>query len=159
VGLQDTGDAGIRFDLAAKVYLNDIEVGSGQLDSVPAGSTGFDYARLNTIKLKLAATVPVLPGTSFRIDVLVRNACRGSGKESGRAALWYNGQPVDHGPRRDAGSRFDARIGGGAKRDYFLRDSGGLSTTAGSSRLSVDQDAGSPCSDFKPFGSWSTTLP
>jgi hypothetical protein len=158
VGLQDNADAGIRFDLAAKVYLNNVEVGSGQLDSVAGGLSGFDRAKLDSIKLNLAGPVAVPPGSSFRIEVSVRNACRGSGKSSGRATLWYNGQPIDHGPRSDAGSRFDAKIGG-AKRDFFLRQSAALSTTPGSSRLSVDQDAESPCSSFKSFGSWTTTLP
>lgn len=158
VGLKNSDDVGIRFDLQAKVYRNGSPVGAGQLDSVAGGSSGFNNAKLNSIPLTLTAPVPVSPGDTLRVDVLVRNACSGSAKNSGTARLWYNGQPKDSGATRDAGSRFDATIGG-TSSDYFLREAFALSTTAGTSRLVVDKAAGAKCGPFASFGSWSTTLP
>lgn len=158
IGLTNSDDVGIRFDLAAKVYLNGVEVGSGQLDSVAGGSSGFDNANLNAIALSLAAPVAALPGDTLSVEFLVRNACTGSGKNTGKALLWYNGQPIDLGADRDAGSRFDATIGG-SNIGYFLRGGAALSTTAGGARLSVDKPAGARCSGFKKIGTWSTTVP
>jgi hypothetical protein len=131
VGLKNSDDVGIRFDLQAKVYLNGAPVGSGQLNSVSGGSSGFNNATLSSIPLTLTVPVAAHTGDTLRIDVLARNACSGSGKNSGTARLWYNGQPVDSGASRDAGSRFDATIGG-TSSDHFLRSGSALSTTAGS---------------------------
>ena len=76
--------------------------------------------------------------------------------------LWYNGQKVDSGPTRDAGSRFDATIGGQTD-DYFLRTGLGLSTSAGSPRTSLDRSVNSAVScaipggrPFTSFGTWIT---
>lgn len=158
MGLTNSDDVGVRFDLLAKVYVNGAPVGSGELDSVSGGSSGFSNARLDAIPLTLTAPVPVFSGDTFSIEVFERNACSGSGHNSGTARLWYNGQPIDSGATRDAGSRFDATIGG-SDSDYFLRQGAALSTTAGTSRLSVDKAAGAKCSAFVSFGTWSTTLP
>jgi hypothetical protein len=162
VGLKNSDDVGIRFDIQAKVYLNGAPVGSGQLDGVPGGSSGFNNAALRSIPLTLTAPVAAHTDDTLRIDVLVRNACSGSGKSSGAARLWYNGQPLDSGASRDAGSRFDATIGG-TSSDDFLRSGFALSTTAGSSRTSADASvngtATCPARPFTSFGSWSRTLP
>jgi hypothetical protein len=81
--------------------------------------------------------------------------------------LWYNGQPIDTGAGRDAGSRLDATIGGETDK-YFLRTNLALSTSEGSSRTFVDQavDSSVPCGatppftrPFSPFGTWTLTLP
>lgn len=151
VGLANSDDIGIRFDLEAKIYLNDAAIGSGRLDGVAGGSSGFNNAKLNTIPLSLAVPVPVGAGDSLRVEILVRNACSGSGKNSGRARLWFN----------DAGanSHFDATIDG-TTSDFFLRDGFTLTTTPGSGpRKTIDVQAGAKCSAFKPFGTWSQTLP
>jgi hypothetical protein len=150
--------ASIRFDLRAKVYLNGSPIASGQLDSVASGSHGFENANLNTIPLLLTAPVPASSGDQLSIEILVRNACSGSGHKSGKATLWYNGQPMDTGPTRDAGSRFDATIGG-SNSNYFLRRANTLNTTAGSSRRSVDKPAGGRCGPFQSFGIWNGSLP
>ena len=62
---------------------------------------------------------------------------------------------MDTGATRDAGSRLDDGFNG----TYYLRGSFALSTTNGSSRLSVDTAAGSRCGAFATFGTWSMTLP
>jgi hypothetical protein len=158
VGLKNSDDVGIRFDLMAKVYLNGAPVGSGQLNSASGGSSGFNNAKLNAIPLTLTVPVAAHTGDTLKIDLLVRNACSGSGKNSGTARLWYDGPPLDSGAGRGAGSRFGATIGG-ASSDYFLRGGFSLSTTAGASPLSVDARVGAKCGAFVPFGSWSMALP
>jgi hypothetical protein len=157
VGLANSDDVGIRFDLKAIVYVNGNPVGSGTLDSVAGGSSGFNNAKLNSINLTVTPT-QVSPGDTFAIQVYARNACVGSGKNSGRARLWYNGQPIDTGATRDAGSRFDATIGG-SNSDYFLRTGFALSTTAGAAKTTIDVQAGAKCGPYVSFGTWSETLP
>ena len=99
-------------------------------------------------------------GETLRIEVLVRNACSRSGKNSGTARLWYNGQPIDSGPTRDAGSRVRVTIRTDEpSQDYFFRPGSTLNTTAGASRLFVNTTAGAKCSPFASFGSWRTTPP
>lgn len=159
VGLRNSDDIGIRLDLRADIYRNTTLIGAGQLASVPGGSSGFNNARFNTIPLTLTSGPVVLsPGDSLAMSVSVRNACVGSKKNSGTARIWYNGQPLDSGANRDAGTRFDAIIGETAV-DYFLREGLSLSTIAGFSRASRDAVAGPKCGAFKPFATWSVTIP
>ena len=136
IGLKNSDDVGTKFDLLAEVLKNGSVVGSGQLNDVPGGSSGFNNAALRTINLALSGpAVEVFPGDSVSFRLSVRIAAS-SGHVNGTARLWYNGAAIDSGPSRDAGSRFNATIGSGA--DYFLRDGFMLNTTAGTSKLSVD---------------------
>jgi len=85
------------------------------------------------------------------ITLYVRNACTGSGKNSGRARLWFNDSA--------ANSRFDATIGGNP-RTYFLRDAFVLATSPGTGpKKTIDVAAGAKCSPYKTFGTWTTTIP
>jgi len=159
IGLANSDDVGIKFDLLATVYVNGAPVGSGELDSVPGGSSGFNNAILRTIPVNLTGgSVSVQSGDVLAVQISARNACVGSGHNSGRARLWYNGQPIDSGSGRDAGSRFDASVVG-SPDDYFLRTSFTLNTAPGSSRTSVDVSAGVKCGPFQSFGTWSETIP
>ncbi len=158
VGLANGNDMGIRFDLFAQVFKDGTLIGSGQLNSVSGGSSGFNNAVLDTIPLTLAAPVDFPPGTTLGYSLSVRNACSGSGKNSGTARLWYGGRPIDTGSTRDAGSRFDATIGGVTK-DYFLRSGFVLNTINGTSKLSIDKAVGSRCGPFVSFGTWSMKVP
>jgi uncharacterized protein len=159
VGLKNSDDVGIKFDLKAEVYKGATLIGSGLLTGVAGGSSGFNNAKLNAIPLTVTAFADVSAGDTLSIKVFERNACSGSGKNSGTARLWYNGQPVDSGAARDAGSRFDATIGiDQPSQDYFLRDTFKLNTTAGSSKQSIDKSAGAKCSAFQEFGTWSLTF-
>lgn len=149
-------------DLRAEVFLNATKVGQGELNNVSGGGAGFNNALLNTIPLTLTRGVVSAPsGAQLSIKVSARRTCFGKGN-SGTATLWYNGRPVDGGASRDAGSRFDATIGG-TTSDYYLRSGFGLSTTAGSSRTSADAQLNSsapcPVRPFASFGTWSSTLP
>jgi hypothetical protein len=151
IGLKNSDDVGIRFDLRAEVYRNTTElVGAGQINSVPGGSSGFNNAKLNTIPLTLFGPVEMPTGSQLNIQLFVRNACTGSGKNSGGARLWFNDSA--------ANSHFDATIGSPAT--YFLWDGFALATTPGPGpKKPVDVAAGAQCSPFKPFGTWSITLP
>lgn len=150
VCLNYSDDVGIRFDLRAEVYRNGTDlIGSGELNSVPGGSSGFNNARQRTIPLTLSGQPAFPPGSTLSIKLLVRNACAGSGKNSGTARLWY-----DDGV---ANSRFDATIGDPAT--YYLRSGAVLSIIPGpGSKKTSDVAAGAKCSPFKPFGTWTTTI-
>jgi hypothetical protein len=118
---------------------------------------------LDTITLALGAPTDVPAGASFSIRASVRISCATSSSGvSTIARLWYNGQPIDKGKSKDAGSRFDATIGG-TNSNYFLRTGSALVTTAGSARQFVDipvNDASAcPGRAFMPFGTWSVNLP
>jgi len=84
------------------------------------------------------------------VKLFVRNACSGSGKNSGTARLWFNDSA--------ANSRFAATIG--SPKTYFLRDAFALATSPGPGpKKTIDVLAGAKCSPYKTFGTWSTTLP
>jgi hypothetical protein len=150
VGLTNSDDVGIRFDLRAEVYRNGTQlVGSGEVASVPGGSSGFNNARQDTITLTPVAGTTFQSGDTVSIKLYARNACSGSGKNSGRARLWYNDSA--------ANSRFDATIG--SPKTYFLRDAFVLANTPGPGpKKTIDVAAGAKCSPYKTFGTWSTTL-
>ena len=151
VGLANSDDVGIKFDLRAEVYRNGTElVGSGELASAIGGSSGFNNAKLDTIPLTLTSSPGIAAGDTLSIKLLVRNACVGSGKNSGRARLWYDDAA--------ANSRFDTTIDG-TTSDWFLRDAFALATTAGPGpKKTINVQAGAKCSVYKPFGTWTTTL-
>ena len=159
VGLKNSPQADLRLDLLAEVFVNATQVGQGQLNNVAPGSAGFNNAILNSVPLSLTPT-PFNPGDSLLLRISVRRTCSGTSHAAGTTTLWFNGQPIDVGSARDAGSRFDATIAG-VSRTEFLRPSFSLSTTAGSSRVSIETlvktDVPCPGRPFTPFGMWSTT--
>jgi hypothetical protein len=157
IGLKNSDDVGTKFDLLAEVLRNGMVVGSGQLNDVPGGSSGFNNAVLRTITLALSSAVPMGPGDTMSFRLSVRIAAT-SGHNSGTARLWYNGAAIDSGASRDAGSRFDATIAG-SNSNYFLRTGFVLDTAAGSSRTFVDKTvSNSGGNPFVAFGTWSKTF-
>jgi hypothetical protein len=164
VGLKNSDAVGLRIDLKAEVFVNSVTdppIGRGHLDNLTSGSIGFVNARLNMIPLELAdGPVTLADGDELLLRVSVRRTFSGSGHNSGTPRLWYNGEPVDSGATRDAGSRFDATIDGN-NDDYYLRTGFALDTTAGASRTFIDKAVNSSvaCPDrpFTPFGTWSIT--
>jgi uncharacterized repeat protein (TIGR01451 family) len=153
----------LKYDLLAEVLVDGVTVGTGQLPNVKAGGSGFNQAVFDTITLALGSPTTVPPGASLSIRASVRISCATSSTGvSSIARLWYNGQPTDKGKSKDAGSRFDATIGG-TNNNYFLRQAFTLDTTPGSSRQSIDVavDGNTPCParPFTPFGTWSVNLP
>jgi hypothetical protein len=158
-----SNDTGLKVDLKADVLINGVLVGTGELDNVSRLAADFKSSTLSTINLALTnGSVPLSPGNQLQLRVSARNTCSGGSQASGTARLWYNGAAIDRG-KADAGSRFNATIGGGG-RDYFLRtDSTSLflSPAAGSSRTFIDEllDSSGPCPSrlFAAFGTWSIT--
>lgn len=161
LGLKNGDDVGLRVDLRADVYVGGTRVADGQLNNISTGSSGFNNALLQAIPLSLlGGPVPFAGGTELKLTISARRTCFGGGHNSGAPRLWYNGQPVDTGSRRDAGTRFDATIDGD-EVDFFLGGGLVLSPVAGASRLVIDKvvNAKLPCParPFTPFGSWTIT--
>jgi hypothetical protein len=161
IGLKNSDDLGLKLDLLAEVFVDSAKVGEGRLDNVSAGSSGFNNAVLRVIPLALTGGPVDFPVVAaFEVKVSVRRTCSGGGHASGIARLWYNGQSIDTGAQRDAGSRFDA-VSDGTTADHFLRGGFALSTTPGRSRQSIDVsvDTKQTCPDrpFKSFGTWSNS--
>jgi hypothetical protein len=163
IGLKNSDAVGLRVDLRAEVFAGTTLIGTGALPNVATGSGGFNNARLQVIPLDLTGGTVELPAwTELALVVSVRRTCFGGGHRSGTVRLWYDGQPVDSGGGRDAGSRFDATIDGAA-RDFFLRSGFSLSEMAGTSRVvrhtPVDSTVACPDRPYTPFGTWRLTLP
>jgi predicted extracellular nuclease len=167
IGLKNSDDVGTKFDLLAEVLKNGSVVSTtipllNPLINVPGGGSGFNNAVLRTINLALSGgSVDIHPGDTLSLRLSVRITAVG-GHRSGTARLWYNGKFIDIGATRDAGSRFDATIGG-MSADYFLRSNSGfvLETTAGASKQFIDVfvDRAVGGNPFKPFGTWTKTFP
>jgi WD40 repeat protein len=150
IGLKNSDDVGIKFDLMAEIYKGTDVIGSGQLNSVAGGSSGFNNAHLYSIPLILTNPVSIQIGDQLSIKVYVRNACSGSGKNSGTARLWYNDN--------QANSRFGATVDGN-NNTYYLLDNFVLGSNPGPGpKKTIDVAAGAKCSPFKLFGTWSRTM-
>jgi hypothetical protein len=163
LGLKNSDDVGLRFDLLATVFVGTTKVGEGRLDNVPAGSSGFNNALLKAIPLAVTGSpAPVPPDASLRFTVAARRTCAGDGHDTGTARLWYNGSGIDSGARRGAGTRFDATIAE-STTTYFLRESFALDTAGGTSNRWIDKLLTSrlACPDrpFTSFGTWSIAIP
>jgi titin len=152
LGLKNSDDVGTKFDLLAEVLKNGALIGSGQLNDVPGGSSGFNNAVARLISLTLVSgPVAFQPGDSISIRLSVRIAAS-SGHRSGTARLWFNDAA--------ANSRFTATISG-MPTDYFLRSSFVLGTTPGpgpKTTIDVFTDRAVGGNPFKPFGTWSKTF-
>jgi len=150
IGLKNSDDVGTKFDLKVEAYSDNTLVASGELDSFAGGSSGFNNAHLATIPFNSFSPINLPSGSVVNFTVSVRNACVGSGHNSGTARLWYDDSA--------AASNFGATVAG-SNANYYLRDAFALATTAGTGpKKTIDVQAGAKCSAFKPFGTWSKTL-
>jgi hypothetical protein len=152
LGLKNSDDVGTKFDLLAEVFKNGMLVGSGQLNGVSGGSSGFNNAVARTINLALLTPVGCAPGDNLSIRVSVRIAVGVAGHRSGIARLWFNDGAAD--------SHFDATIGG-VTQSYYMTSGFVLSQTAGlgpKNTIDVFVDRAENGNAFKPFGTWSFTL-
>ena len=162
VGLKNSDDVGLRLDLRAEVLVNGIAAAAGDLNNVATGSSGFNNAILQSVTLALSSgPVDVPSDAQLEVRVSAHRTCVGGGHNSGTARAWFNGQPIDSGASRDAGSRVRLTIGG-TTSDYFLRNSFQLATTSGAARMSTDVDVNSSAScqarPYSPLGLWSVNL-
>ncbi len=151
VGLKNSDANGIKFDLKAEVYSNNVLIGSGQLNSALGGSSGFNNAKLNSIPLNIVGAPTLSTGDLLTIKLYVRNADEGSGKNSGTARLWFNDVQAD--------SNFDLSIDG-EPSTFYLLNSFVLGNSAGiGPRSTIDVAAGAKGSEYKLFGEWGATVP
>ena len=149
VGVKNSDDIGIKFDLKAEVYKDNTLISSGEIDSVSGGSSGFAHAQLGTIPFNTFSPIDLSSGSQLSIKIYARNACSGSGKNSGTARLWYNDS--------QANSRFNATIAANTS-NYFLLNNSKLGISSGTGpKLTSDLSAGTKCSPFKSFGTWTIT--
>jgi hypothetical protein len=152
LGLRNSDDVGTMFDLRAEVSRNGVVIGSGQLDGVSGGSSGFNNAVLRTTNLALAVPVDVCPGDTLSLKLSVRIAANVAGHRSGTARLWFNDSA--------ANSQFSTTIGG-ATTTNFLLNGFGLGSVAGSGpkkTIDVFVDRAVGGNPFKAFGTWSRTF-
>lgn len=151
IGLKNSDDVGTKFDLLAEVLRNGSVIGSGQLNAVPGGSSGFNNAILDTINLALSSQANLCAGDTLGLRLSVRIAAS-SGHRSGTARLWYDDAA--------ATSRFNATISG-MPSDYFLANAFSLGTSAGpgpKKTIDVFVDRAAGGNPFKPFGTWTKSF-
>jgi YVTN family beta-propeller protein len=152
LGLRNGNEVGSKFDLQAEVFVNNVPAGSGQLNSVPSGGSGFTNAIERLVDLTLPAPVVFQAGDVLSIRLSVRIAAAVPSHPSAIARLWYGDA--------SANSSFDLKIGAVTRR-YYLRSGFLLNTTAGTGpRESIDVFINkTPVSNsFKPLGTWSTPI-
>lgn len=152
IGLKNSDDVGTKFDLLAEVFEDGTLVGSGQLNSVPGGSSGFNNAKLRTIPLNPVSNASFCGGGTLSIRLSVRIAAD-SGHRSGTSRLWYNDS--------QANSNFGATIASSSD-SYFLQNLFALGTSVGpgpKKTVDVHVDRAANGNPFKPFGTWTITIP
>jgi hypothetical protein len=145
-----TLDAGIRLDIQAQAYVNGNLVSSGEIDSVNVGSNvGPGGITQQTIPFNSFSPINFPSGSTLSLKVSARNACSGSGRNSGNANLWYNTSTRN--------SNFGATIDTN-ENIYYLLNNFLLGASAGSGPLKLSTvQAGAKCSSFQSFGTWSST--
>jgi hypothetical protein len=100
LGLKNSDDVGTRFDLLAEVFRNGSPIGSGQLNDVSGGGSGFNSAVLRSITLAQSGAVGFRTGDQLSIRLSVRIA----------ASADTTAAP------RDCGSMTQRRTAGSARR-------------------------------------------
>ena len=144
IGLKNSDDVGIKFDLEADILKNGTSIASGTLDSVAGGSSGFNNAHLYSIPVSVSTPTTFTTGDTLSVRILVRNACSGSGHNSGTARLWYG----------DSGANSNSSPIVTNAFSYFLDGANNLLTATGTTRQSANVAAGAKCSAYKSFGTW-----
>ncbi len=150
VGLKNSDDVGLRLDLLAEVFKNSTLIGSGQINNVPGGSSGFNNAILRTIAVVQSQSASFGTGDTIKIKLSVRAGS--TGHVSGTARLWYNDSA--------ANSRFNVTFDSNTTT-YYLLDGFVLGSSPGPGpKKTIDvfvhrNQGGNP---FKPFGTWTKTF-
>lgn len=154
LGLKNSDDVGTKFDLLAEVLHNGNVIATGQLNSVPGGSSGFNNAALRGINLVLTSPPYLNAGEILSLKLSVRIATAVSGHRSGTARLWFNDAT--------ANSRLTVTIDGAQVEFYLVGSSAatyllqGSETGAGPRKtidVFVDKAVGG--NPVKPLGTWS----
>src|SRR5262249_55092902 len=118
IGLKNSDDVGTSFDLLAEALKNGTAIGSGQVNGVSGGSSGFNNAILDTINMSLPSSVTFQSGDTLSFRLSVRVAA--TGHRSGTARLWFNDAT--------ANSRFSATVNA-TTNSYFLLTGFALGST------------------------------
>ena len=140
--------------MRAEVLKNGSVIGTGQIDNVSGGSSGFNNAVLRSIDIALSTSpVAIVTGDTLSVKVYVNIGA--TGHRSGTARLWYNDTA--------ANSRIEFSLYG-TPTTLYLRDGGVLGATAApvtaTSKKTIDVLAdrlvgGNP---LKLVGTWSKTF-
>ena len=163
IGLKNNGDAGLRVDLRAQVLVNGVVAAVGELPNVSAGRGNFKNAILQSIAMSLTSgPVEVATSAVVSLHVEARRTCSGGGPGAGIVREWYNGQAIDSGNARDAGSRVGVTLGG-QTGELFQRQLFMLLPNDGNRRLAADievtSSASCPARPYTPFGVWTLIVP
>jgi alpha-tubulin suppressor-like RCC1 family protein len=146
LGLKDSDDVGTNFDILAEMLKNGSVVGSGQVNNVPGGSSGFNNAAERAIAVAMATATNFGAGDTFGIRLSVRIGA--TGHRSGTARLWFNDA--------SANSRWQMTVNGGTRTLYMTTEFE-LSPAVGTGpRATIDVfvDRAVGGNPFKPFGTW-----
>jgi hypothetical protein len=152
LGLKNSDDVGTTFDVEAEVFKNDVLIGSGQINDVPGGSSGFNNAILRSIGLAFS-TVNITLDSGDKLSIRLSVRIGATGHRSGTARLWFNDFA--------ANSRFDAQVNG-SDTTFYLLDGLllGPSPGPGPKKTSdVTADRAVDGNPFKPFGTWNFVQP
>ncbi len=159
IGLRNSDDVGTAFDLKAEVLNEQAVVGTGQVNGVAGGGSGFNNAKLSAIPLEFPTPLVLPSGTSLTVKLSARIACNGKKQGSGAVRFWYNDAK--------ATSRIDATIDG-VTAPYYVQSGGVLGDAIGvGPRASIDKalDSKTACTaapsgrPFTHIGSWALAVP
>jgi hypothetical protein len=150
IGLKNSDDVGTKFDVLVAVLKNGNVVGTGQLNAVTGGSSGFNNAVLRTVGMALGSTT-YAPNDVLGVRISVRIA-DSSTHRSGTARLWFGDAA--------ANSRIDTMTNGTAKA-FYLANGFTLAAAPGAGpKATVDVlvDRLANGNAFKAFGTWTFTF-
>ncbi len=153
IGLKNSDDIGTKFDLLAEILKDGVVVGSGQLNGVNGGSSGFNNAFNDSVALALSSNPVIVSGDVLTLRLFVRISTAVSGHNSGTARLWFNDS--------QANSNFGATIGT-VNKTYYLLGGSLLGNNPGpspkqTSDIFVSKSVGG--NPFKSFGTWNFVMP
>jgi hypothetical protein len=151
IGLKNSDDVGTYFDLQAEVFKNGTLIGSGEIDNVRGGSSGFNNAVLRAISIVLSGPDDVLFVSGDTLSIGLSARIGASGHRSGTARLWFNDAA--------ANSSFDVTFGG-TNTVVYLLDGFHLGTSPGTGpkkTIDVSVDRAKNGNPFKAFGIWRAT--
>ena len=155
LGLKNSDDVGTYFDVLAEVLKNGSVIGTGEIDNVKGGSSGFNNAALRAIDIALSTSpVPIATGDTLGLRLSVRITAVG-GHRSGTARLWFNDTQAD--------SRLEFSLYGTPTTLYLL-DGFVLGATpapvtkTSKKTIDVTVDRLKNGNAFMSFGTWSKTF-
>ena len=155
LGLKNSDDVGTNFNVKAEVLKNGSVIGTGEIDNVPGGSSGFNNAILRAIAIALSTDpVPIVTGDTLSIRVSVQIARHGRPPERHGETLVQ---------RHAANSRLEFVLYG-TPTTLYLRDGFTLQSApapvTGTSKKTIDVfvDRAKNGNPFVSFGTWSKTF-